>query len=30
MAQDLGLGAITDLQVTSGNRRSVGMVDLYA
>lgn len=30
MAQGLGLGAITDLQVTSGNRRSVGMVDLYA
>ena len=30
MAQCLGLGAITDLQVTSGTRRSVGMVDLYA
>ena len=30
MAQGLGLGAITDLQVTSGSRRSVGMVDLYA
>ena len=30
MAQGLGLGAITDLQLTSGNRRSVGMVDLYA
>jgi flagellar hook-length control protein FliK len=30
MAQGLGLGAITDLQVTLGNRRSVGMVDLYA
>ena len=30
MAQGLGRGAITDLQVTSGTRRSVGMVDLYA
>ena len=30
MAQGLGRGAITDLQVTSGIRRSVGMVDLYA
>ena len=30
MSQGVGLGAITDLQVTSGNRRSVGMVDLYA
>ena len=30
MAQGLGLGAITDLQVTLQNRRSVGMVDLYA
>ena len=30
MAQGLGLGAITDLQVTLRNRRSVGMVDLYA